>query len=60
MIRKGSWWISCKSDPRWKATGTSNFVGGFEMPHECKEAMEALKKQFGDPPDDAEWGYMKD
>lgn len=59
MIKTGSWWIHSKKDPRWNASGES-LVGGFIMPPECKEAIEELKKKYGKPPDDLEWGYMKD
>jgi len=48
-----------ESDPRWNTNGRSS-VGCFEMPGDCKQAIEQLKKELGDPPDDLEWGYMKD
>jgi hypothetical protein len=30
------------------------------MPSECERRIEELKQELGDPPDDLEWGYMKD
>jgi len=57
--RNGSWWLSSKTDKRWNAHG-SGMVGGFGMPTECKKKLEKLKKQYGEPPDDLEFGYMKD
>lgn len=59
LVRPGSWYLLSKSDPRWNCYGEGN-VGGFVMPKECKEKLEELKKQYGTPPDDLEWGYMKD
>lgn len=56
----GSWSIYSKKDPHWRAYGTSEFVGGFKMPRECKEKLQELKKLYGEPPDDLEWSYMKD
>lgn len=58
-IRKGSWWLSSKKDPKWNCQGYG-YVGGFIMPPEAKDEIEKLKKEFGEPPDDLEWGYMKD
>ena len=59
IVTNGSWWLHSKSDPRWNYNGTGQ-VGGFVMPLECKEKIEELKKEFGDPPEDLEFGYMKD
>lgn len=59
MIKKGYWWISSKSDPRWKGGGEAH-VGGFLMPDACKKLIEKLTRKYGDPPEDLEWSYMKD
>ena len=56
----GDWWLKSQKDPRWNCSGRSNCVGGFVMPQELKDKIEELKEKFGKPPDDAEWGYMKD
>ena len=29
------------------------------MPEEAEVAIKELKELYGDPPDDLEWGYMK-
>ncbi len=58
-VREGTWWLHSKSDPRWNAEGQS-VVGGLEMPDECRQKMEELKKTLGNPPRDLEFGYMKD
>jgi hypothetical protein len=56
--RLGSCWLRSKEDPRWNFE-TRAYVGGFEMPKECKDKIEELKKKLGKPPRDLEWGYMK-
>lgn len=59
-IKEGSWWLNSKSDPRWNVEGRSSYVGGLVMPSDCESKIEELKKELGEPPDDLEWGYMKD
>ncbi len=56
----GTWWLSSKKDPRWNCSGTGK-VGDFTMNPEATKALEEKKKELGNtPPDDLEWGYMKD
>lgn len=57
---RGSWWLYSKTDSRWDCSGNTDSCGGFVMPDECKARLEFLKEQFGEPPDDLEYGYMKD
>lgn len=58
--KSGSWWTKSKSDPRWNMNGTG-YVGGFVCPAEATEAVEQKKEELGEePPDDLEYGYMKD
>jgi hypothetical protein len=56
---EGSWWIYSKKDSRWntngRATGT---IMTFQ--HEAELAIEEMKTRLGEPPDDLEWGCMKD
>lgn len=59
-IKGGSWWLRSESDPKWNTEGSGCYVGGLMMPSECKEAVERLKKKYGSPPNDLEYGYMKD
>ena len=60
-IREGSWWLHSETDSRWNRQGRSSAVGGFVMPQEATNAIEEMKKEFNeDPPDDLEYGYMKD
>ena len=58
-VREGSWWLRSKSDSRWNSDGRT-YVGGFVMPDECKRKLDELKKTLSEPPEDLEWGYMKD
>ncbi|HEY4497079.1 MAG TPA: hypothetical protein VI432_02940 [Candidatus Paceibacterota bacterium] len=57
--REGSWWLRSKKDPRWNTDGRA-YVGGFLMPEACRSKIDELKLRFGEPPEDLEWGYMKD
>lgn len=59
--RPGSWEISSKKDPRWKASGRSEAIlvtSG--PPDECIDAFNDLQKLYGEPPDDLEYSVMKD
>lgn len=60
LLVPGSWSLYSKIDPRWNASGHSEFVGGFSMPTACAEKLEQLKTKYGEPPIDLEWSYMKD
>jgi hypothetical protein len=60
MMAPGTWWIRSMKDPRWNASGPSPAVGMFGRPPEVDDKIADLKKTYGDPPDDVEWGYMKD
>ena len=59
MITKGTWWLKSKTDPRWNADGRA-LVGGFVRPPELEKKLNELTKKLGPPPEDLEWGYMKD
>jgi hypothetical protein len=58
-LKPGTWWIRSEKDPRWNADGKGQ-VGMFGRPAEAEAKVEELKKTLGDPPEDLEWGYMKD
>lgn len=59
-VQEGSWWVSSKSDSRWDCQGSGS-VGGFMCPTTATAAIEKKKKELGEePPDDLEFGYMKD
>jgi hypothetical protein len=59
MLKLGTWFISSKSDPRWNASGKA-LVGLFGIPDEAKNKVAFLKLEYGEPPADLEWGYVKD
>ena len=57
----GIWYTSCKSDPRWGFSMNCDFVsitGG--PPKEFYDKIKKLTEELGDPPDDLEYGCMKD
>lgn len=56
----GSWWLQSKTDKRWNAHGYSDAVGMYSQPLECREKQKELEELYGTPPEDLEWGYMKD
>jgi len=59
-FRKGSWWLESKTDPRWNCNGHGP-CGGLTVPPDATAAMEEIKKELGEePPDDLEYGYIKD
>jgi hypothetical protein len=60
MMAKGCWYLFSKKDQRWNYSEDNAWVGGFEKPNGVDEKIEELKKLYGEPPDDLEWGYMKD
>ena len=60
LARSGDWWLRSTIDPRWNCEGRSNFCGGFVMPPECREKVDALKTELGEPPADLTYEYMKD
>jgi hypothetical protein len=55
----GTWWLKSKLDPRWNAHGIG-IVGGLVRPKEVDQKLTELTLKFGSPPQDLEWGYMKD
>jgi hypothetical protein len=60
MIKQGTWWIKSKSDPRWNGSGRDD-VGGFVINEKAQEHIDKLKKKLGEePPEDLEYGCMKD
>jgi hypothetical protein len=60
LSREGSWWVASKSDPRWDCEGRG-FVGGLMCPGAALEEVKKIQERLGEePPDDLEFGYMKD
>jgi hypothetical protein len=59
MLKEGSWWIRSESDPRWNRSGRGQ-VGMFMVPAEAEAEKASLEARYGPPPEDLEFGYMKD
>ena len=60
VLERGSWWLSSKIDPRWDCNGRGP-CGGLVIPPSATEALERIKKELNEePPEDLEYGYMKD
>lgn len=57
---EGTWWVSCKSDPRWNKSGRGFGAVTAGGPQKMKDWIEECKNKFGDVPEDAECGFMKD
>jgi len=58
--KEGSWYIHSDIDPRWNASGRCYLLFSVGMPSEVQTKLEELKKLYGEPPVDLEWGGMKD
>lgn len=58
-LREGTWFLYSKTNPKWCKSGRC-LCGGFMKPKEVDDALEKLKKQYGEPPEDLRWGYEKD
>jgi hypothetical protein len=56
----GVWYTRCKSDPRWNFDMRCNvsITGG--PPKEFEDKIAELTEQYGEPPEDLEYGCMKD
>ena len=56
----GTWWVKSKADPRWNKEGRafgSVMCGG---PQELQDWIAQCASEYGEPPADAEMGFMKD
>lgn len=58
--KDGTWWVSCKSDPRWDKDGRGCGFAICGGPSEMDKWIEQCKKEFGDVPSDATMNFMKD
>lgn len=57
-VKEGSWHIESNFDKRWNKSGRGYI--GFGCCPEAEEAVEELKKKYGDPPEDLKMSYWKD
>ena len=55
---QGIWYLRSTKDPRWNADG-HGFVSIFGSEDKDRK-LEELKKLYGNPPDDLEWGFVKE
>lgn len=58
--KMGSWWVVCKSDPRWDKSGRGRGLAMLGGPQEMRDWIEQCMKKYGETPEDAEMGFIKD
>jgi len=58
--KMGTWWVSSKQDPRWDRSGKGYGLVTSGGPGEMGAWIEECKERYGDTPDDARMGFMKD
>lgn len=58
--KMGTWWVASKKDPRWDTHGRGYGLVTTGGPSEMSDWIEKCKKEYGEPPDDCECGFMKD
>lgn len=59
--KPGSWSLTSKSDPRWNCGGhVSALVVMAGLHPDAERALERLRERLGKPPEDLEYGCMKD
>lgn len=57
----GVWYTLCKSDPRWDFNVYCEVVSVFGgPPKEFEDKITKLTEMYGKPPEDLEYGCMKD
>lgn len=58
--RMGSWYVHSTKDPRWNKSGRAEGLCCEGGPTEMKEWIDECRRNYGEPPDDATMGFMKD
>lgn len=53
---KAAWFLKSKNK-NWKCSGAFIYKGMRGIPIECSIKIEELKLEFGDLPEDLEWGF---
>jgi hypothetical protein len=56
----GTWWVRSEKDPRWNKTGQGYGLVCSGGPGDLHDWVKECREKYGDPPDDAEQGFMKD
>lgn len=59
-IRAGWWGYRSESDPRWNVDGRAEAMSALFPPREAEAALEAKKREYGEPPADLTYSSMKD
>lgn len=50
-------WFLKSSDKKWCASGPFIYRGMRGIPIECSTKIEELKLEYGEPPEDLDWGF---
>lgn len=58
--KMGSWWVRSKKDPRWNKNGRGKGLCCSGGPKGMQDWIAECEKNFGEAPEDAEYGFMKD
>jgi hypothetical protein len=54
---KAVWRLKSQEDRRWNDRGAFIYKGMRGIPFECSVRIEEMKLEFGNPPEDLEWGF---
>ena len=61
LTHSGTWWLRSESDKRWRAGGHVDALAFSAGMHpDAQQALDELKTKYGEPPEDLEYGGMKD
>jgi hypothetical protein len=58
--REGTWWVHSEKDKRWNKTGRGFGLVVSGGPQEMQDWIKECREKLGDPPSDAEMGFIKD
>jgi hypothetical protein len=58
--KMGTWTVRSKTDPRWNNSGRALGLVCWGGPEEMQDWITKCKKEFGEPPEDAEMSFWKD
>lgn len=59
-ILPGTWWLASRSDARWSASGQADRLPSvFSLPEEARMTLAEMRRRFGDPPEDLEYGCLR-
>jgi len=59
-LKKSTWWIRSKQDPRWNCDGRTDVFSVYNIPEEAEIKIKELQNKYGEMPDDLVFGGMKD